>query len=151
MWLLSILSPLFIHIMLISGIIFIACSVFLGTIKFIKTYQFPIQLLGVVLLCTGLYYEGALSYKEFQAKAVSKLELKLKDAEIKTASLNATIAAGIHKDTEVIYKKGDVIIKTIQSKAGTIDNRCIITPDVIDALNQAASLDESTVYKKDKP
>ena len=151
MWLLTIFSTFLVHAMLLTGVVLLACSAFLGAIAFFRTYKFPIQLLGFALLGAGLYYEGAVAHIASQQLAVAKLETKLKAAEAESARLNTIVAAGFQKDVKTYYEKGDTIVKLIQSNAPEIDNKCVITPDVIDALNQAASIDVTTEVKKDKP
>lgn len=151
MWLLTIFSTFLIHAMLIAGVVLLACAMFLGAIAFFRTYKFPIQLLGFFLLGAGLYYEGALAHMAYNEKKVAALELKLKDAQIEAARLNGIIIANKNKDNADFKKKGDIIIKYVHDRSVVIDSKCVITPDVIDALNQAASLNETTEDKKDKP
>lgn len=148
MWLLTIFPTFFIHAMLLAGVVLLACSAFLGAIAFFRTYKFPMQILGFILLGSGLYYEGALAHKESQAIAVAKLEVKLKEAEVQAAQTNVKIVEKVVKDTQVITEKGDTVIKYIQLKAPTIDNKCVITPDVIAAHNLAADIDSKVEPKK---
>lgn len=109
------------------------------------------QLLGFALLGAGLYYEGALAHMASQEKAVAKLEIKLKAAEVESLRLNGIIITQKRDYDILVQSKGDNIIKYIHDRSTVIDSKCVITPDVIDALNQAASLDTTTAPKKDKP
>jgi hypothetical protein len=151
MWLLTIFSTFLVHAMLMTGVILLACSMFLGAIAFFRTYKFPMQILGFILLGAGLYYEGALAHMASQEKAVAALEMKLKAAEVESLRLNGIIITQKHDYDILAQTKGDNIVKYIHDRSTVIDSKCVITPDVIDALNQAASLDTTTAPKKDKP
>ena len=152
MWLLTIFSTFLIHAMLMAGVILLACSAFLGAIAFFRTYKFPMQLLGFILLGAGLYYEGALAHKASQAVAVANLEFKLANAQAKSAKTNTIIVEKIVKDTQVIREKGKTITEYVDREVIKYNNTCVLPKEVIKAHNMAATLntDSLTIPKGDK-
>jgi len=107
----------------------------------------PVQIVGGILICVGVYLEGGISYKDKIALEVSELKVKLAAAEVKAGEKNVEIVTKVVKDTKVIHTKGETIVKYIEKNSGEINKGCAIAPDVIDALNKAATLD----FKSDAP
>lgn len=145
MWtLLTLIPSIFIHLILAAGVLLFLAATFLSAIPLIKQYGLLGQILGVVLMAFGLFYEGGLSYKRSMEVEVANLKARLAKAEADGANKNTEIVEKIVKDTKVIRQKGDTVIRYIEKNSDRIDNSCVIPPDVIDAHNRAATLDEPT-------
>ena len=143
MWtLLTIIPSIFIHLILAAGILLFLAATFLTAIPFIKQYGLLGQILGVILMSFGLFYEGGLSYKNSMEVEVANLKSRLAKAEADGAKKNTEIVEKIVKDTKIIREKGDTVIKYVENNSDRINKSCVIPSDVIDAHNRAATLDE---------
>lgn len=139
-WILNFFPSLLVHLVLIAGILLFLSSSFLGMIPFVKQYRLPGQILGFILAIVGVFYEGGLSYKEGMDKEVADLKVKLAQAETKSAEQNTQIQSLLDKDTTVIREKGQTIVKYLQTDGRRYDSQCVIPQDIINAHNQAATL-----------
>jgi len=154
MWIFTVLSELYIHIIFFAGFILTLAGFVLGFIPFIKTYKIPIQVLGVLTLILGTYLEGGLAdNKEWQLK-VKELEIQAAKVETKSAEKNIEIQEKIVTKTKVIKEKGDDVIKYIDREIikkeeviKYIEN-CPVPKDIIDAHNAAAKLNDTAKDRK---
>jgi hypothetical protein len=138
-----------IHLMFTAGVIFLSAAAFLGAVPFFKRYKSPIQLLGFIILGFGIYYEGALAFKNAQALAVAQLQTKLKEAEAKGAVVNTQIVEKVVKDTQVIHDKGKTITQYVDREVVKHDQECKLPKEVINAHNMAATLNTDAAKTTD--
>jgi len=139
-WILTFVPELAIHLTLAVGLVGLFVAAFVQRIPFISQYRFPIQLIALLLTLTGVYLEGALSYKQSVAVEVAELKKKLAEAEAKGAKVNTEIVEKIVKDTEVIRLKGKTITEYVDREVIKYNNKCELPKEVINAHNMAATL-----------
>lgn len=110
MWILSVLPEIAIHLIFSAGVIMTLAGFVLGFIPFINRYKLPIQILGILVLSLGIYLEGGLAdNKEWQLK-VAEMEVKVKEAEAKSATKNVEIQEKVVTKTQIVKEKGKDII-----------------------------------------
>lgn len=141
MWIISFFPDFVAHLILSLGILLYLAASFLWMIPTLRLYKIPVQIVGGILICVGVYLEGGISYKDKIALEVSELKVKLAAAEVKSSEKNVEIVTKVVTDTKIIHAKGATIVKYIEKNADTINKGCIISPDVITAHNKAATLD----------
>ena len=149
MWIISILPDAAIHLIFILGILGTIAGFVLGFIRFVKTYQFAIQICSIVVLVFGVYLEGGLAEnKEWELK-VKEMEAKVAQAEAQSANTNIEIQEKIVEKTKVIREKGKDIIKYIDKEVVKkeevikyIEN-CPVPKEIIDLHNQATELNKA--------
>jgi hypothetical protein len=113
MFILSVLSETIIHFILLAGVVTTLAGFVFSFLPFISKYKFPIQILGILVLSLGIYLEGGLANeKEWQLK-VAEMQVKIKDAEAKSAANNTQIQEVVVTKTEVVKEKGRDIIKYV--------------------------------------
>ena len=110
MWLLHFLPDSFIqfivHTILIAGVIGCIVSFFaLKYVPFIAGYKKIAQLISVVLLVSGIYFEGGYSTEMQWRERVREMEAKVAKAEEESKAAN-----------EALDKKGDQKVKVIQGR-----------------------------------
>lgn len=144
MWILSFFPDFLVHLILAAGLLLFLAATFLGMIPLFNTYKTPAQILGIILLSMGVYFEGGLAYKDKIAREVAELQTKLAEAQAKSEQTNTEIVTKVVKDTRVIRQKGDDVIKFVDREIVKYDNQCLIPNDVVKAYNEAATLGLST-------
>jgi hypothetical protein len=142
-WILTFVPELVIHLVLVIGLIGLFVAAFVQAVPFINQYKFPIQIIALILCLTGVYFEGALGYKNSVAIEVAELKQKLAEAEAKGAKVNTEIVEKIVKDTQVIRQKGQTITEYVDREVVKHDQDCTIPKEVINAHNAAATMDIS--------
>ena len=139
-WLIAFLPHFVIPLLIVAGIAGLLAASFASKIPFIAQYNLPVKLVSLVLLVCGIYLQGASDYKAATDKAVSELQVKLAQAEAKSAQTNTEIVERIVQDTRVIRQQGETVIQYIDREVVRYDNTCEVPAEVIRAHNAAATL-----------
>jgi len=138
MWILSFLPSWIVHAVPIAGLAIVLISMFLKFIPFISTYYAPIRIVGFVLFCFGIFFEGSL-YNDLQWQArVKEMEAKVAKAEVKSKEENKKIETKVIIKTQIVKQRGENILKYIDKEIVKYDNQCIIPQEFIKAHNDAA-------------
>lgn len=145
MWLLHFLPDSFlqfvVHAVLIAGL--------LGTALFFFILgKFPIPLLGgyirigkivsIILLVSGIYFEGGFSNEMQWRERVREMEAKVAKAEQESKEANAALDAKSNEKVKVIKEKAVVVKQYIDREVTKYDATCTIPAPVIKAHNAAA-------------
>jgi ribosomal protein L24 len=123
---------------MIAGAIGILASFFIKFIPFINIYRTPIQIVSIVVFCSGIYWYGGYTTEMIWRDQVAQMEAKVAESEEKSKKVNRAIQK-VYVDRVKIVKQDVVVIQEkIREVSNTIDKDCKITPEAIDLLNQAA-------------
>jgi hypothetical protein len=139
MWILNFLPNWIFHLTLIAGILVLLSSWLLSAIPFIKSYGLPLQVLGIILVVLGVWYEGGISKDNEWKIKVSELEIKVAQAEAMSAEINTKIVTKYITRTKVIEKQGDVIKEYIEKEVAISDAACKIPQSAITAHDASAA------------
>ena len=134
MWMLSFLPDYAFHLLTLVGFVGILASLFP------IPYKSIIQIISVAIISFSLYTEGAISNEESWQLKVKELEVKLATAEVQSVKENVKIREKVTVKQQLIYEKGDDIIKYIDREIVKYDNICPIPKEFIDAHNSAATI-----------
>ena len=142
MWLLHLLPTSLIlwivNIAMIAGAIGILASFFIKFIPFINIYRTPIQIVSIIVFCTGIYWYGGYTTEMIWRDQVAKMEEKVAESEAKSKKVNKVIQK-VYVDRVKVVKQDVVVVQEkIREISNTIDKDCKITPEAVDLLNQAA-------------
>jgi len=153
MWLMNFLPNWIFHIILLAGILGLVASFMLKFIPFISTYTLPIQVASILLLVAGVWFEGAISNQTAWETRVKEMQVKVAEAEAKSAEANSQIVTKIVKKTKRIHDKGDNIITYIDREV--VKNNEVIKfvencpiPEIIINTHNAAALNQPIETKK---
>jgi hypothetical protein len=141
LWIIAFLPHFVIPLLIVAGIVGLLAASLMSKVPLITQYNLPIKLVSLVLLVCGIYLQGALDYKAATDKAVSELQVKLAQAEARSAKTNTEIVERIVQDTRVIRQQGETIVQYVDREVVKYDNTCEVPAEVIRAHNAAATLD----------
>lgn len=115
MWeLLSQLPAMLIHMALVIGVLGLVTGFLLGFIPFVNAYKVPIQVISILLVAVGLWFEGSLSKeKEWKLKEAQWRE-KIRVAQIESGKVDIQIVTEVITNRQIIREKGDVIVEYIR-------------------------------------
>jgi hypothetical protein len=123
---------------MIAGAIGILASFFIKFIPFINIYRTPIQIVSIIVFCSGIYWYGGYTTEMMWRDQVAQMEAKVAESEVKSKKVNRVIQK-VYVDRVKVVKQDVVVIQEkIREISNTIDKDCKITPEAIDLLNQAA-------------
>jgi ribosomal protein L24 len=142
MWLLHLLPTSLIlwivNIAMIVGLLGILVSFFIKFIPFINIYRTPIQIVSIIVFCSGIYWYGGYTTEMMWRDQVAQMEAKVAESEAKSKKVNKVIQK-VYVDRVKVVKQDVVVVQEkIREISNTIDKDCKITPEAIDLLNQAA-------------
>ena len=149
MWILHLLPDALVawivNIILIAGAVVTAAGFFVRFIPFVNTYRIPVQIVGILLLTVGVYFEGGYTTEMAWRERVQEVEAKLEVAEKRSAEVNTEIVTKIVTKTKLVTQRGDDIIKYVDREV--VKNQEVIRfvencpiPDIIINTHNAAAL-----------
>lgn len=103
-------------------------------------YKFPAELIGVILLVAGAYFYGGHGVNAMWQARVKELEDKVKIAEAKSQEKNIEIKTVYVDKVKYIDRVRTVVQEKIKQDAAKIDAQCVVAPEAIADLNEAAEM-----------
>lgn len=148
MWILHLLPDAFIawivNTILIAGAAVTVAGFFVRFIPFVNTYRVPVQIAGILLLTTGVYFEGGYTTELAWRERVAEVEAKLAAAETRSAEVNTEIVTRVVTQTKVVRERGNDIIRYVdrevvrdQEVIRFVEN-CPIPEIIVNTHNAAA-------------
>lgn len=142
-WLLF--PDIFYHILLWIGVGGTIAGFVFSFVPLIKQYAFPIQVMGVLVLTLGVYFQGAISYKNKFEKEIIDVKIKLAAAQAQGERINTIIVNRVVTKREVVRERGETVVQFIDREVVKYNDRCEIPKEAIISHNAAAenkSIDE---------
>jgi hypothetical protein len=157
MWILHLLPDSIIswvvNLVLIAGAVTTVAGFFVRFIPFVNQYRIPVQIAGILLLTTGVYFHGGYTTEMAWRERVREVEAKLAAAETRSAEVNTEIVTKIVTKTKLVTQRGDDIIRYVdrevvrdQEVIRFVEN-CPV-PDIIVNTHNAAALNRPIEEKK---
>ena len=127
------------------GALGIIAGFFIKFIPWINIYRTPIQIVSILLFCSGVYWYGGYTTEMLWREEVAKLEEKVAEAEKQSVKTN-TVIKKVYVDRVKIVKQDVVVVQEkIREIEKLIDKDCRVAPEAIQLLNQAAKPRKGTV------
>jgi hypothetical protein len=127
-----------INAILLMGLVGTLSSYFIRFIPPLYPYAGLVKTLGIVLLVAGVWFRGGYDVEMEWREKVRQLEAKIALSEEQSKTANAQIQTKIVEKTKVIHDLQVVIQEKIVEKQNIIDAQCVVAPEAIDILNEAA-------------
>lgn len=144
MWILNFLPDWVFHLTLLTGLASLVGAYFLNFIPFVGTYRKQLQLLGIVLVVTAVWYEGGIAKDKEYRQRIADLKAKVEIAEAKSQVVNTVIEERIVYRDRIIKQKAETIIKYIDRPALVeFDKTCPLPKDAIEVHNEAARMNKA--------
>jgi hypothetical protein len=149
MWLLHLLPDSFILLIVYAlmglGALGILLGFFIRFIPWINIYRTPIQIVSIVLFCSGVYWYGGYTTEMIWREQVAALQQQVADSEKKSVETN-TVIKKVYIDRIRVVKQDVVVVQEkIREVQKIIDQDCRVAPEAINLLNEAAKSRKATV------
>ena len=153
MWLMNFLPDWIFHAILLAGVLGLIASLVLKFIPFFNTYRLPVQVVSILLIVVGVWFQGAISNQAVWEARVREAEARVAVAEVKSAEVNTIIVTKVVKKLELVRTRGSDIIRYVDREVATdkevikfVEN-CPI-PQLIINTHNAAALNQPVEEKK---
>ena len=134
MWILQFLPNWIFYLLLLTGV-----AAFLVThfIKVLPQAQL-IKLASVTTIIVSIYMIGAISNNDAWLAKIKDLEVKVAEAEAKSATANTDIVQKTVVKTQIVKERGQDIIKYVDREVVKYDTTCVIPKEFVVIHNKAA-------------
>jgi len=153
MWLMNFLPNWMFHAVLIVGVLGLISSFVLNFIPSFKLYHLPIQVISVLLIAVGVWFEGAMSNQAEWEARVAEMQAKVAEAEAKSQETNVKIITKTVKQLELVRTRGDDIINYVDREV--VKDKEVIKfvencpiPQIIINTHNAAALNQPVEIAK---
>jgi hypothetical protein len=135
MWILQFLPNWIFYLLLFAAVIVFLITKFVAILPQTKL----IQTASIAVVIISVYMIGAISNNDAWLSRVKDLEVKVAEAEAKSATVNTEIVTKVLTKTQVVRERGETVVKYIDRETIKIDERCTIPPEFVEAHNKAAT------------
>lgn len=134
MWILQFLPNWLFYVLCFAGV-----AAFLVT-KFVKVLPNAqlIQAASVAVVLASVYMIGAISNNDAWLARVKDLEVKVAEAEAKSATVNTDIVEKTVVKTQIIRERGQDIVRYVDREVVKYDAKCVIPKEFVTVHNRAA-------------
>lgn len=134
MWILQFLPNWLFYGLLLCGVAAFIATKFLTILPQAKL----IQAASALAVVFSIYMIGAISNNDAWLARVKELEVKVAEAEAKSAATNTDIVEKTIVKTQVVKQRGEDIIKYVDREVVKYDTTCVIPKEFVASHNRAA-------------
>jgi len=134
MWILQFLPNWIFPVLFFVGIILYLVTKTISFLPHTKIFQ----AVAVALIFFSTYMIGAISNNNAWLARVKDLEIKVAQAEAKSANTNTEIVEKTVVKTQIVKQRGQDIIKYVDREVIKFDTSCVIPKEFVLIHNQAA-------------
>jgi len=134
MWILQFLPNWIFYVLCLAGIITVLVTHFVKVLPQAKL----IQMGSIVVVLFSIYMIGAISNNDAWLARVKDLEVKVVEAEAKSATANTNIVEKTVVKTQVIKERGQDIVRYVDREVVKFDANCVIPKEFVTTHNRAA-------------
>ena len=128
-------------ILIVGAVMFFAGHIFKYT-PFVKQYNFPLRVIGFILLLAGAYFNGGLGVEmEYRAR-IEEMQKRVELAEEESRQANSQIERVIEQQTVVIQQDTAETLAEIERLKAEINANCELTPEMIILYNRGVEGNE---------
>lgn len=123
------------YAMLVVGLMAYVASKVLLWLPVIRTYKFPVEIIGVAVMVIGAYFYGGVAYREM----IAEYKEKVRVAEQQSQQANERLAEEVKKKAKVIKETVYVNREIIKEVAGgQIDATCRLPRSAVSVHDRAS-------------
>jgi hypothetical protein len=137
-WLVSFLPDWVFHIVIFLGIGSLVASAILKRLPALHTYSFITYFAGLVLIISGVWFEGGISEKTKWEEKVKELENKVQVAETKSHEVNTVIETKIVERVKIVKDTKNANKETAKLIANQLDSKCVVPESTVMLINSAS-------------
>jgi hypothetical protein len=137
-WLVNFLPEWIFHIVIFLGVSSLIASAILKRLPALYAYSFVTYFAGLVLIVSGVWFEGALTEKANWEEKVKELETRAQVAEAKSQQVNTVIETKIVERVKIVKDTKNANKETAKLIARQLDDRCVVPESTVVLINSAS-------------
>jgi hypothetical protein len=137
----------FVNTILVVGAILTVLSYFTSWIPFITQYRIPAQVIGLVLLTTGVYFKGGEAAELAWRDRVAELQQKIAIAEQKSIDATQRLNDEVKRNKQNAKDTTAAIKQDIARNSQQLNAECRVSDAAIEIHNEAAQNKRPKVTK----
>jgi hypothetical protein len=137
-WLINFLPEWVFHIVIFLGIGSLIASAILKRLPTLYTYSFITYFAGLILIVSGVWFEGALTEKTNWEEKVKELENKVQVAEARSQQVNTVIETKVVERVKIVKDTKNANKETAKLIARQLDDRCVVPESTVMLINSAS-------------
>ena len=137
-WLVNFLPEWMFHIVIFLGVSSLIASAILKRLPALYAYSFVTYFAGLVLIVSGVWFEGALTEKANWEEKVKELETRAQVAEAKSQQVNTVIETKIVERVKIVKDTKNANKETAKLIARQLDDRCVVPESTVVLINSAS-------------
>jgi hypothetical protein len=122
-----------------TGLTLYILSKLVAWVPVIKSYKFPIELIGVILYGVGAFYAGGYGVERLWRERVAQMEAKVQELEGRQAEVVKVIETKVITKIKTVEVVKEVIKKEIEIREKEINANCDVSPDAIEMFNKSVT------------
>jgi hypothetical protein len=134
MWILQFLPNWIFYLTLFTGV---AAFVVTKFVRILPNAQL-IQAASAAVVAFSIFMIGAISNNDAWLAKIKDLEVKVAEAEAKSAASNTEIVEKTVTKTQIVKQRGEDIVKYIDREVVKFDANCAVPKEFVSTHNQAA-------------
>lgn len=127
-----------VHLMVLAGICGYVASYFIKNIPFITQYNLPLRIGCSILFVVGVFFEGTIYNEKVWKERVLLLEEKVKVSQQQSDNANKELQKFLEYNDQKTKELQTAIQGRIVKESEKLDSVCIVPPEAISILNDAA-------------
>lgn len=127
-----------VHLMVLVGMAGVIASYFIKNIPFITQYNLPLRIGCLVLFVVGVFFEGTIYNEKVWKERVLLLEEKVKVSQLQSDNANKELQKFLEYNDQKTKELQTAIQGRIVKESEKLDSVCIVPPEAISILNDAA-------------
>lgn len=139
MWLLNILPDFIIHLSVVAGVLGLVASFFLGFIPFVLQYKLPIQVISIIVLVFGIYFEGGIANENVWKLRVAEAQQQAIESKAQAEVANRKLTETLSKRDKDIREATNNNLYKLRELSNQINKQCVVDNSVVSLLNNAAA------------
>jgi len=142
-----------INTVLTAGVLTTVAGWLVTFVPVVNTYRIPVQITGILLLITGVYFKGGYSTELIWQQRVHELQEKLAQAQQQSKQTNIQIVNRLVTETKVIHDQAQDIVNYVDREV--VRNQEVVkfvencpVPDIIITAHNAAARNQPIEQNK---
>jgi hypothetical protein len=132
------------YAILAAGVGLYILSKLVAWIPVIKSYKFPMELIGVILYGIGAFYAGGYGVERMWRERVAEMEKKVQELEGRQAEVVTKIETKVVTKIKKVIEVKEVIKKEIEYREKEINANCDVSPAAVEMYNKSVSNPEES-------
>lgn len=139
LWIINFFPAWLFHAILLGGIAVLLAATLVTKIPGLTAYSLEFKIIALVLIISGLMFEGAETLNKDYLVQQAQLQHELDLANAKSAQIVTQVVDQVVYRDKIITKQGATTIQYVDRWHEAIDSTCTLSKEAIEGINKNAA------------